>query len=152
MNAVEVIELSGVFVAIVGVIIAIWTFKNEIKKQTEESKRQREISQLTFFADYTKRYQEIILHLPEDMNDVTILDDKETKRYLRVYFDLCSEEYFLYKKGHLNEEVWEEWEEGMKSAFRKKAILKYWQERKTSYYKFNAFVETEIILKTLTKK
>jgi len=147
MNTVEglpliaaIATIIGVLIAAISVFIAFWTIKNEIKKQ-------RDISQQRFFAEYTKRYQEIILHLPEDLDNVTVLEDKETKRYLRVYFDLCSEEYFLYTKGHINEEDWKEWKDGMKSAFHKKAILEYWQKRKTGFYDFKEYAEKELITK-----
>ena len=147
MNSVETIKLYaefatiiGVLVAIVSVFIAIWIFKNEMKLQTK-------VTQMSFFAEYTKRYQEIILNTPEDLNDETNLDNQDVKRYLRVYFDLCSEEFFLHKKGYVNKEVWIEWEEGMKTAFTQKAIVKYWKERKTSYTEFNIFVEQKLISK-----
>ena len=61
--------------------------------------------QLNFFAEYTKRYQEIILRFPESINqdafdfDTLQKNDRDiTLRYMRAYFDLCSEEYFLWKK------------------------------------------------------
>ena len=142
MNAIEIINISAEIAVIIGVPVAVLIFM-------VGSKKQREISQLTFFADYTKRYQEIMLHLPEDLDDETVLDDENTKRYLRVYFDLCSEEFFLNKKGHINKEVWEEWKEGMQASFNKKAIYKYWlmRESKNGYDKFNEFVKKELILK-----
>jgi hypothetical protein len=145
MNTVEVITIIGVLVAIVSVSFTLWNFKNEIKKQTEENKRKRKILQLTLFADYTKRYQEILLHLPENLTDVTAFTD-EQKRYLRAYFDLCSEEYFLYSKNHLDEKVWGEWKGGMKVAFSKLAIVNYWKTKEKSPYEdFNKFVENDLI-------
>jgi len=93
----EISSIIGVFVTIAGVIIAIWIFSKEMKKQTE-------ISQMNLFADYTKRYQEIEMNLPEDedLDNEKILEDKDVKRYLKVYFDLCSEEYFQFTKDHNN--------------------------------------------------
>ncbi len=49
--------------AVTGVIItviALYTSINQFKKQL----------QLTFFSDYTKRYQEITLNFPESINQV----------------------------------------------------------------------------------
>ena len=106
----------------------------------------KKVARYTLFAEYTKRYQEIMLALPEDLGEETAFENKE-KSYLRAYFDLCSEEYFLHKKGNLNKEVWKEWKEGMKIAFNKKAIFDYWQEKKTCYEDFNKFVEKELIKK-----
>jgi len=129
----ELIYLASLIVAIVGVTIAVLTLR-----------KQAEVSRLTFFAEYTKRYQEIILHLPENLDDITILDDKKTKPYLRAYFDLCSEQYFLHRKKYLDNEVWKEWKGGMKIMFDKKAVSAYWEKSKTFYSDFNDFVEKAI--------
>jgi hypothetical protein len=124
-------EVAVIASVITGIVIFLINYRE-----------QRKISQLNLFAQYTKRYQKIILHLPEDLNDETILEDEQNKRYLRVYFDLCSEEYFLNAKKYIAPEVWKEWKEGMKSAFQQKAILTYWQEIETSSYtNFNEFVK-----------
>ena len=152
MNSEEIIKLIaefatifGVFVAIVGVSIAVWTFKQEIKKQTHESKRQREILQLTFFAEYTKRYQEILLHLPENLTDDIVLTDAE-KKYLRAYFDLCSEEYFLHENKHIDEKAWKTWKDGMKIVFDNMAIANYWKTKtKFSSEIFCNFVENDLL-------
>ena len=61
-------------------------------------------TRLAFFSEYTKRYQDIILNFPENIIDdnfkfdsLSKVERDKTMRYMRVYFDLCSEEYFLYK-------------------------------------------------------
>ena len=75
----------------IALIISLRTFRRQL--------------QLNFFADYTKRYQEIVLNFPESINkhdfDFDELHDEKDKtlRYMRAYFDLCSEEYFLYQGG-----------------------------------------------------
>jgi hypothetical protein len=149
----DIVEVITNIVVSIGVFIAYFGFKNELKKQREEKEKRRkeeekqtEIAQLSFFSEYTKRYQKIVLNLPENQDDIEIFTD-EHKRWLRVYFDLCSEEYFLKEEGYINIKVWNEWEEGMKNTFGKKAILAYWQERKISYKEFNQFVENKLITK-----
>jgi hypothetical protein len=138
---IDLIKTWSEIAVIASVIAAILIFVINFREQ-------RKISQLNFFAQYTKRYQKIILHLPGDLDNVTILDDEQNKRYLRVYFDLCSEEYFLKTAKHIPPEVWEEWKEGMRAVFRKKAISTYWQEmEKSSYKNFNEFVKEELTCK-----
>ena len=107
--------------------------------------------QLNFFADYTKRYQEILLKFPEGINEAGFEisqqpDDvrERTLRYIRAYFDLCSEEYYLWKKGNLDGETWREWETGIRFAFSKPAFREAWQilSLDTIYYgEFSRFVE-----------
>jgi len=128
MNTIEII---GLFVAVISVFIAIWA--------------QTKILRWTFFAEYTKRYQKIMFHLPENMDDIDGLKNKETRRYLRIYFDLCDEQYFLYRKGRLNRRIWKNWKEGMESMFSTKIVSTYWKENRTDSSKFNDFVEKDII-------
>lgn len=85
------------------------------------------------FSDYTKRYQEIILHFPEDVNERTFKlkarDNSEyirTMRYMRAYFDLCYEEYYLRTRKLIDKELWSVWEGGMKVAFGKPAFQQAW--------------------------
>lgn len=110
--------------------------------------------QLQFFADYTKRYQEIILNFPEQINDHDFsIDDlasearDKTLRYMRAYFDLCSEEYFLWKNGRIDNKTWEEWKSGMCFAFSKPAFKQAWNKlhMDTIYYgDFTSLVKSSI--------
>ncbi len=95
---------------------------------------------LQIYADYTKRYQEIILHFPEDINSPSFSldgrsDYEKTMRYMRVYFDLCYEEWDLYRKGLIPNDLWSSWEAGMKTAMTKTAFKQAWDVvEATSYY------------------
>jgi len=110
--------------------------------------------QLNFFADYTKRYQEITLNFPESINQEDFDFDKlsneernKTLRYMRAYFDLCSEEYFLRQSKYIDEKTWKEWESGIKYAFTKTAFRNGWARitMDTIYYKdFSTFVKNLI--------
>lgn len=120
--------------------VALWFTISSFKKQL----------QLNFFADYTKRYQEIILSFPESINskhfdlDKLKTDERDkTLRYMRAYFDLCSEEYFLWKQGNIDDNTWQEWETGIKFAFSKPAFQQAWRVLglDTIYYgNFSEFV------------
>jgi len=81
---------------------------------------------LKFFSEYTKRYQEIMLHLPECVDNKEVDFDKldtatkiQTIRYMRAYFDLCSEEYYLQKNKYVDKKIWKEWESGIEYLFAK---------------------------------
>lgn len=36
---------------------------------------------------------------------------------IRKYFNLCAEEFYWYKKGRIDQEVWESWREGMNDFY-----------------------------------
>lgn len=135
-----VVSILGLTITAIALGITISHFKKQL--------------QLNFFADYTKRYQEIILNFPENINhedfDLSSLDlqirDK-TLRYMRAYFDLCSEEYYLWKGKYIDDNTWKEWESGIKFAFSKPAFMQAWEVLKldTIYYgEFSSFVISAI--------
>jgi len=135
MGTADIIQLGLLMVTAFGVIISIFFNSYQNKSLNKQLK-------LIFFADYTKRYQEIIVNLPEDINSeefsFTKLSDKKkdkTLRLLRVYFDLCSEEYYLNKNSHIESYVWEEWCNGIQNTMKKAAFCKAWKLiLKDTYY------------------
>jgi len=134
-------------------VIVYWSYRQYYQMQ-EQIKIQNEQIRISLFSEYTKRYQEIILHFPENINEKTfsydVLDEavrEETMRYMRVYFDLCSEEYFLMIHKYILPEVWQEWETGMTFAFAKPAFREAWQKISADsgfYQKFEKFVNDKM--------
>jgi hypothetical protein len=124
------------FVTAVGLLYTIRCFNKQQK--------------LIVFMDYTKRYQEICLNFPETINEAEFsFDDldsvprEKTMRYMRAYFDLCSEEYHLHLQENIDKATWKEWESGIKYALSKKAFRDAWLTLRldTVYYSnFSAFV------------
>lgn len=154
------LDFASLLTLITIIVIVIFNYKQykqmerQLKIQNDSLRTQNEQIKHNFFAEYTKRYQEIILHFPENINENNFSYDKlkkderdKTMRYMRVYFDLCSEEYFLYKKGVLDEDVWKEWQEGMISAFNKPAFKYAWKKvtQDSDFYKeFKDFIDSII--------
>jgi len=104
------------------------------------------------FTEYTRRYQEIMLQIPlaafqEDFRfESLVMEEREhLLRRMRAYFDLCSEEQHLNKKGRLEAEVWSYWRDGMIDLLRHPAFKEAWEIiSKDKYYHeaFEIFVET----------
>jgi len=128
--------MTATFITLIGMLITaigLWWSIKSFKKQLR----------LNFFAEYTKRYQKIILNFPEsvnkkdfNINKLSKVSRDKTLRYMRAYFDLCSEEYFLWMHDDLDAETWKEWESGIKYAFTKPAFIQAWNIIKldTKYY------------------
>ena len=88
-------------------------------------------SQLLVFSDYTKRNQDIMLHL---------YSDKENKdAYHRLYFDLCCDEYYLHEKGFISNNIWKHWEYGMKITMKITSIQGAWICDAVYYDKYPEF-------------
>jgi len=128
-------------------VIVIWWYS---RKQLGEIKNQIWVS---IYSDYTRRYADIISEFPEEINkdDFEIKGNKDYNkimRQMRLYFDLCYEEYSLfnnYKK--IDEELWRDWKEGIEAALSKKAFGDAWNiiHKDTTYSKkFDKFIQNII--------
>ena len=100
-----------------------------VYRQLRQLSRQVE---LQHFSDYTKRYQEIVIHFPEDINSPDFIlagrpDYNHTMRYLRAYFDLSFEEWYLHSKNLINEDTWSLWRGGIETAQSKTAFQQAWE-------------------------
>ena len=136
INNINMETLANIATVVVAIatVVAIFITIHSLRTSIDQFKEQL---QLTVFTDYTKRYQEIMLNFPEsineddfdfdelDKNNETIIKEK-TLRYMRAYFDLCSEEYFLHSQGKIGENTWHEWKSGIEYAFSKTAFIKGW--------------------------
>src|SRR5262245_54198538 len=96
--------LLSATIALSAFIFAIYTFKKQLAKLSQQLTLQH-------FADYTKRYQEIILKFPEDINEPAFKlqgrnDYSATMRQMRAYFDLCFEEWYLNSQGLIDAKIW----------------------------------------------
>ena len=141
METSEIIQFGIMLTIAVALLVTIRNFRKQL--------------QLSFFADYTKRYQDIILNLPESIHeecfrfDSLSKDEREkTLRYMRAYFDLCSEEYFLKRQKKLDDAIWNEWKTGMQFAFSKSAFRQAWKILrldKIYYGEFTKFVNDTIL-------
>lgn len=121
VSTADKIQILLLIVAIVSIWVGVRAHNNQLR--------------LTFYADYTKRYQEIILNFPENINtpdfNLGSFNDQDrrdkTMRYLRVYFDLCSEEFHLWGEIRgIDKKIWENWKKGIENALSKPAFQQAW--------------------------
>ena len=68
--------------------------------------------------------------------------------YMRLYFDLCSEEYHLWRKGMIPNQIWEMWKEGMQITTNRPIYKKAWKDLSVEYNKdFWQYFNREVINK-----
>lgn len=115
----NIIATVTALIAVAALICQSHTTSNQIKLQN--------------FIEFTKRYQEIILNFPENINNpdfslesMSAQEKSKTLRYMRAYFDLCFEEFTLHNKGFIDSSFWEIWRSGMEFAFSKTAFKQGW--------------------------
>lgn len=135
----EAISLVGVLVTLGGVVVAVCA----ILAQGRALRRQ--LCAQTF-AEYTRRYQEILSRVPPELlagDDRPELAEHYRDRLplLRAYFDLCFEEYYLHAAGFIDEDLWALWRGGMEYAFARPFIGRGWWVLKPCTQYPVAFVE-----------
>ena len=107
------LEVVICFISAIAAIVAIIVAHKNNKRQM----------QISMFAEFTRRYQEIMLHIRKG---------EDTKYYQALYIDLCSEEFFIHNAGYLPKGVWKIWREGMTHEIND-AYIDIWQDDKNNY-------------------
>lgn len=139
-------QIVQIFIALlyaISIVAMLVVSRGELKNAYRLYQKQ---SEQTFFSEYTRRYQDIILSMPVEVYVGNAPINPNTLRYMQIYFDLCSEEYHLYKNGFIPAGIWNNWKEGMQIATKTKLYKDCWNRIKGIYNKdFYLFFEREII-------
>lgn len=128
---IDIVAFFALAVSILSLILSWWTGSK--------------YSQLIVFNEYTKRYQEIVLKLYTDPNNIA---------YHKSYFDLCCLEHILNTENLLPSKIWKSWVHEMKQIMKKEEIRASWEKQKSNYDKqedFKIFFE-DIVTKSKTIK
>ena len=124
-------------------IIALVVSACQVKQQLKFS----------LFEKYTARYSQIMQSMPEEFfkEDISVLtkDKRDAINHcIRLYLDLCSEEYYLHEQKRVDHDVWCEWEGGIRAAFDNPLVSLFWNKNYDTYHyayeNFCKFIENEI--------
>ena len=131
-----IIEFADV-IAFIALLLSFYNAFYSSRKYKELAKELVEKNtQFHFFTEYTRRYQDLIVRWPQSKSDSIT----ESGTFYELYFDLCSEEYYLHEKGAISDEVWALWEQGMQDAMRNRQFQTAWKGRLGAYYTHDKFV------------
>ena len=139
METNDYIQLGILMVAIMAIVFSQWSDRKQRK--------------LEMYAEYTRRYQDIFMKMPDDIYNGTAPIDERTKKYMRFYFNLCSEEYHLWQSKFVKDNVWELWMEGMQIETDHEIFHKAWEAIKNEYNPdFRNYFEENVINKKYEAK
>lgn len=143
-------EIANLIVQIIVAAIYAATLITTIVIAFRQNKKADEIAMKQirneFYAEYTRRYQDIILAMPDAVFEGTAKADGATLKYMQLYFDLCSEEYHLHQNGLVPDNVWDNWKEGMEITTHIELYKKAWDKIKGTYNEdFYLFMEREVL-------
>jgi hypothetical protein len=97
---------------------------------------------LQTFAEYTRRYADVVRDLPSESRrpgsafDIARLAPDEREVVLnsaRAYLNLTSEEYFLHSRGRIDDETWSIWRTGIEETVRLPWLRTAWRELEEEY-------------------
>lgn len=141
----DLIQLLMLIASTAAIIVSAILSRQSIKASLEMV---REQNQIQMFAEYTRRYQDIIMNMPQSVFEGDATLDKNVLRYMSLYFNLCSEEHDLYSKGAISADVWTKWLSGFSIVMKQAVYQLAWQHERSNYNTtFRSFFD-DIIQKT----
>lgn len=139
-------EKAYLIVQIVSALIYAAALIISIKQIRNDNKLASQQSQNNFFAEYTRRYHDIVLAMPDEFFESVAKPEGKTLKYIQLYFDLCSEEFQLYKTKMIPDDIWENWVEGMAITAEESVYKLSWEKLKKNYNKdFRIFMEKDVL-------
>ena len=135
----ETTAIFSVFISIISLLISVWS---RISSNQQILSNQR----INIFAEYTKRYQDIILSMPHEIyNNNEDTSNPLVLKYMMLYFNLCSEEFYLRQEKFVPSDVWDKWVEGMRITVRHAVYKAGWEKIAHTYNaEFCQFINNEI--------
>ena len=133
----RVATILGFPLAVLGLFGAIYTFRRQMNA--------------LLFLEYTKRYEEIINSFPPsargarfDLSGEAPPESPELNAAVLRYLNLCSEEFYLWKRRYLATDIWYIWESELRRTLRSALIKREWRAVRrefASYPEFAQYVE-----------
>jgi hypothetical protein len=105
---------------------------------------------LQTFSEYTRRYGDIFGSLSSAARDphadfsLEELEPTERDRHLNIarsYFNLCSEEFYLHRRGRIDRDTWGIWCRGMRDTMRSSWLRTTWDKIQDEYTYVDEFVD-----------
>jgi hypothetical protein len=136
-TALRVATLISGIATFAGLLVAIFVYKRQTNAQ--------------IFMEYTRRYEEVMGGLPSHARTartnsgavVPPSSDELTYQMLR-YLNLCSEEFYLRKRGYLAAEIWGIWEGELRRTLATPLLRREWttlRQEFASYPEFQRYVD-----------
>jgi hypothetical protein len=132
--AAQVGTFLSALAAVVMIAVAVRTYRRQTNAQ--------------IFLEYTARYERVMESFPGDGRRARLdlqgpapnCSEELTLAVLR-YLNLCSEEFYLCRRGYLARDVWTIWEDELKRTLRSPLVRREWKQLRGEFESYPAFVE-----------
>ena len=130
----DVGTFASALVAAVAIVVAMRTYKRQTNAQV--------------FLEYTSRYEAVMALFPREGRQARFNLDGEpsepseqtTLAVLR-YLNLCSEEFYLCRRGYLAKDVWAIWEAELKRTLCSPLLRREWATLRNEFLAYIEFIE-----------
>jgi hypothetical protein len=107
----------------------------------------RRQSNALIFLKYTERYEKVMESFPPNTFSARLNSDGEmpeesdelTIAALK-YLNLCSEEFYLYRRKYLSKDIWQIWESELKRTIRSPLYCREWSTLKKEFEAYPEFL------------
>jgi len=134
-----IFTVASILIAIVTFIWGVRSYQNQMNAQ--------------LFLEFTKRFEEVMQSFPKnawpnrlDIKGTPPPKSKALSLSVLRYLNLCSEEFYLCKKGWLRQDIWQIWENELVRTLQTPLFIREWKElcrEFESYPKFKEYVDTK---------
>jgi len=138
---IQIVQIAGAISIIVGVASFILSIRNAQRQMNAQ-----------IVMKYAERYEKIMDSFPReafrlrfDLDSELPPPSQELTACVLKYLNLCSEEFYLRKKGYIAKDVWSIWEGELNRTLRSGVFRREWEglrDEFVSYPEFCDFVET----------
>lgn len=115
----NLLTFTGLIFTGIAVLWAVYVYRKQMNAQ--------------LFLEYTKRYDSILQSCPDKFRegklearpDLPERSEEFTRCALR-YLNLCSEEFYLWKRGYLSSDIWNIWKEEIERTIDSPLFRREW--------------------------
>jgi hypothetical protein len=132
------IELLGLVVSVVTLLVLVFGAWQGILVYRRQMNAQ-------LLLAFTKRFDDLMTDFsngadyPVDLFDSPPEPTHRLRAMVVRYLNLCSEEFYLHRRGYLSRDIWSIWEADMKETLKSELIRREWPEVRAVYRSFTEF-------------
>lgn len=131
----DTINVIGSIATALGVAFGVLVYRRQMNAQ--------------LFLDYTKRFDELMRSSDGTTTDFGAALESPAAvnagaghaALARRYLNLCSEEFYLWRRGYLSTAIWAIWEREIVRTLRKPYLREWWKVGRRQFAAFKEFAE-----------
>ncbi len=135
------LELIIQFGTLVSVAVGLWGLIFGVKTYKRQSNAQ-------IFLEYTGRYERVMESFPAKAMSSRLSSEGEPPEESEMltlavlkYLNLCSEEFYLWKKKYLSKDIWQIWEAELKRTLSSPLYCREWPKIRVEFEAFPEFLK-----------